>query len=303
ALHELLKRLAELAHPSESGAALSVTLDLQGAKVRIGSFPYEHLTAGPVELHFGWEFRDPRVIPVPFACIFEQTAPGDELLLNDGRVRLRIQSQPEAHTLRAECVQPGKLSTSKGLNRPSCPYRLSTVSLRDQESIRIGLEFPFVDFAVSFVTSKSEAAIYRPLTGSRRLIAKIERLPALQALSELDQAYDELWLCRGDLGTEVEPYRLGELQAGFARELKRLRKPCLLAGEVLGSMLYQPVPTRSEMVHLYDALQAGFFGIVLSDETAVGPHALQVVEFLRQFQAAYKLENGEKPNWQEMSAR
>ena len=281
----LCVELEQLASLARGGLAdLRVTLDLQGAKIRIGQFPRVTLPPGPVVLRLSEASDDPRVIPVPFPCVFEQACPGEDLLLlNDGKIRLQVVGQPRQDELQALCLQGGELGSAKGLNRPGRPYRLSTISDRDRAAISIGMAFPFVDFAISFVASEGDAALFRPLTGSRRLVGKVERLVALDALVEIDRAFDELWLCRGDLGTEVALSRLGEVQARFASLFPQLSKPRLLAGEVLGSMVQSPFPSRSEIVHLSDAMHAGFDGIVLSDETAVGNHVEEVIGFLRDF--------------------
>ncbi|HNW36570.1 MAG TPA: pyruvate kinase, partial [Candidatus Ozemobacteraceae bacterium] len=120
-------------------------------------------------------------------------------------------------------------------------------------------------------------------TGARRLIAKIERPAALEKAEAIDACFDELWLCRGDLGAEAELRDLGRLQAGFVAQFPRLRHPKILAGEVLGSMVTSSLPSRSEIVHLHDALAAGFDGIVLSDETASGSHVDDVISFLKYY--------------------
>jgi pyruvate kinase len=103
------------------------------------------------------------------------------------------------------------------------------------------------------------------------LIAKLERQPAVtdeaQSIAEIA---DEVWWCRGDLGAEVGISAMAELTAGFSRQVASLPVPTLLAGQILEHMTGQPNPTRSEMCHLYDILQAGYAGVVLSDETAIG---------------------------------
>lgn len=177
----------------------------------------------------------------------------------------------------------GPLSSGKGLNSPDKTFELAQVALFDAEAIAIGLEFPFVNFAVSFVRDGAEADMFRPLISGRKLIAKIEQRSAFDALMQIDRSFDELWLCRGDLGAEVGFSELGLYQEKHISHFAMLTKPQILAGEVLGSMVSQPQPSRSEISHLYSMLKVGFDGIVLSDETACGHFLPDVIKFLKEF--------------------
>ncbi|HEY9070866.1 MAG TPA: pyruvate kinase [Candidatus Ozemobacteraceae bacterium] len=280
-LREQLSRLSALF--GETGTPLPVVLDLQGAKVRIGRYPTVDTIPGRVELRLAEASDDPAVIPVPHESVFRKTSAGDLVHLNDRRIILRILGQAGSDGLAAECVRNGPLSSNKGFNCENRVYELIRLSPRDTEAIRIGNAFPFVEYAVSFVLDGSEASLFRPLTGNRRLIAKLERPAAIAAVGAIDRVFDEHWLCRGDLGAESELRDLGRLQADFIRLFPNLRHPKILAGEVLGSMVTSPLPSRSEIVHLHDILAAGFDGIVLSDETASGNYIADVIAFLGYF--------------------
>ncbi|MFZ2959624.1 MAG: pyruvate kinase [Candidatus Ozemobacteraceae bacterium] len=280
-LRELLDRLSMLF--TRLGRALPVVLDLQGAKIRIGEYPSVEHVPSFVTLRLGTSSDDPSVIPVPHACIFRETQPGDLLHVNDRRVILRVTERLDEHSLRAECLQQGPLSSRKGLNSPGREFPLDAISSADRGSIDIGNQYPFVEYAVSFVRDGLEAQFFRAETATRKLIAKIERPAALSSLVQIDQTYDEHWLCRGDLGAEIDIRNLGKTQKTFVDAFPTLRKPKILAGEVLGSTVCLPFPTRSEIVHLYDSLLAGFDGFVLSDETAQGHHVPEVLNFLEHF--------------------
>ncbi len=124
--------------------------------------------------------------------------------------------------------------------------------------------------------------MFRPLVKQHKLIAKIEQVAAFKNLQSIANKFSSLWLCRGDLGAEAGLNMLGKLQSEFSKAMKHVDCPCLLAGEVLGSMVKMPRPSRAEIVQQYDALQSGFNGIVLSDETACGENLTAVVDFLAQ---------------------
>ncbi|MBP7635391.1 hypothetical protein KBA41_14580, partial [Candidatus Ozemobacteraceae bacterium] len=267
----------------DTGRVLPVVLDLQGAKVRIGTYPAVPEVPGRVELRLAGASDSPGIIPVPHASVFAKTAVGDEVHLNDRKVVLRITGRRDPASLEAECIRTGPLSSNKGFNCENRAYELVSLSERDSEAIRIGNAFPFTEYAVSFVLDGSEASLFRPLTGARRLAAKIERPAALDRLTEIDALFDETWLCRGDLGAEADLRDLGRLQESYVAAFPLLRGPKILAGEVLGSMVATPLPSRSEIVHLHDIFKAGFDGIVLSDETASGSHIPDVVSFLEYY--------------------
>lgn len=281
---ELAATLAALADLfARAGTTLPVVLDLQGAKVRIGDYPTVAAVPPRVELRLAAASPDPAVIPVPHASVFREARPGDLLHLNDRRVGLRVREVGGGGRLLADCIHNGPLAARKGLNCAARRFELAQVTPGDRDALAIGVTYPFVDFAVSFVADGGEAALFRPLAGGRRLVAKVERAAALAALPALARDFDELWLCRGDLGAELGLRQLGPAQAAFVRALPGLPRPCLLAGEVLGSLAHVPWPSRSEVVHLHDALAAGFAGFVLSDETAAGAHVAATLDFLAGF--------------------
>lgn len=280
-LRESLSGIERLFH--DAGRVLPVVLDLQGAKVRIGRYSDVGGVPPKIELRLAEASDTPSVIPVPHESVFEKTAVGDVIHLNDRRVILRITGRNGPGSFEADCIRSGPLSSNKGFNCENRAYELVRLSPRDAEAIRIGNEFPFVEYAVSFVLDGTEAALFRPLIGTRRLIAKIERPAALDRLTEIDALFDETWLCRGDLGAESDLRDLGALQARYIAAFPSLRRPKILAGEVLGSMTATPLPSRSEIVHLHDILAAGFDGIVLSDETASGSHISEVISFMEYY--------------------
>jgi pyruvate kinase len=267
----------------DQGKTLPVVLDLQGAKVRIGQYPRVSQVPQKIELKYANESQTPDVIPIPHESVFQQAQVGDRLHLNDRKVMLKIIEKPAADRMIAVCLQSGELGPRKGLNCQEKAFELARVSQKDRDCIAIGNHFPWAEYAISFLCDGTEADLYRPLTAGRRLIAKIERPAALRNLTVIDEQFDELWLCRGDLGSELPLRELGAAQEAFVARFPDLHCPKILAGEVLGAMVYAPFPSRSEIVHLHDAFQRGFAGFVLSDETATGAQVPEVIRFLDAF--------------------
>ncbi len=291
-LGEWLRRLPEICgQPPELPP---VVLDLQGAKMRIGEFPTCVGLPPEVTLIAADASSDPALIPVPHPALFTQVRAGELLTLNDARVHLRIESAA-GRELRARVLRNGPLSSFKGINRPDHPLRIAALSPRDAEMIAASRHFPWVEYAFSFVATGSEAQLLRQAAPGHHLIAKIELPAAFDHLAEIDRHFDELWLCRGDLGAQAGCRALGPLQARFAARIAAFAHPALLAGQVLEHLTHHPTPTRSEIVHLHQVETAGFAGIVLSDETAVGDDPRAVARWLQLFRAAGDSAGGAAP--------
>lgn len=260
-----------------------IVLDLQGAKARIGKINSTGELPPIVSLIFADHSDEQGIIPVPHQAVFDLSRPGDRLFLNDRKIILEIlENSPEI--LRAKVVQNGALSSGKGINSPDRVFEMAKVTPNDMQAIKIAESFGDIDFAISFVADGHEASLFRKLVHrNARLIAKIEQREAFMHLDKIDSLFDETWLCRGDLGAEAGLLELGRLQAEFVKAMTKFTKPAIIAGEVLGSMVELELPTRAEIVQLYDAMTCGFSGLVLSDETAVGKNIEAVMAFIRQF--------------------
>jgi pyruvate kinase len=269
---------------SSLGKTIAVVVDLQGAKMRIGGYPRVEQLPDRVSLRCQAEASsDPGLVPVPHEELFEVVEPGELLELNDGRVRLQVEHLKPGE-IAARVLVNGPLSGRKGINRPRHPLPYHRLTPADEEAINTALRFDFVQLAFSFVHTGDEAACLRAAAGSRRthLVAKIERPEAFDHLQSIDERFDELWLCRGDLGSQAGLRRLAQLQETFTQRIAELRRPAYLAGQVLQHMTEHDHPTRSEVVHLFDIERRGYAGVVLSDETAIGRYPLQTVELLHQ---------------------
>ena len=279
-LETWLQKLLQLR--ADTGRNFRIVLDLQGAKVRIGHYPAVNDLPDTIELFYGNCSEEICRIPVPSESVFAYTDVGDQLFLNDRKVIVRVCKKSD-HSLMARVEQNGPLSSGKGLNSPDRVFEMARVMPGDAQAIRQTLHIDNLDYAVSFVSDGREASLFRPLAGAKRLIAKIEQRAAFANLKNIDANFDEFWLCRGDLGAEAGFKDLGFYQRLFVEAIKTFSHPSLLAGEVLGSMVVSPQPSRAEIVQLYDAMHDGFAGIVLSDETACGCQINAVVNFLKSF--------------------
>ncbi|NPV85675.1 MAG: hypothetical protein HPY45_06655 [Anaerolineae bacterium] len=277
-LSELERWLMRLARYFDRlGVPLPVVLDLQGSKWRVGQMLPVMLAAGErVELICAQTSDRRGVLPVPHSDFFEAgRVSSGEVALNDGRVLLAVE-EISSERAAARVVQGGEVSARKGITYRASDFRAERLSEKDHAIVKNAQGLGFLRYAISYVRDAMEMAKYRVHFGREvHLTAKIERQSAVDDAESLANHADALWLCRGDLGAEVGLRNMAEQVHLFSRKLRRLQSPVLLAGQVLEHLTVSPAATRSELCHLYDALQAGYCGFVLSDECAVGKYPVE----------------------------
>ncbi|MCF7791357.1 MAG: hypothetical protein K9L78_02105 [Victivallales bacterium] len=259
--------------------AIPVVIDLQGNKMRMGFYPETNKLPKKIKLELADRSVKPEFVPVPHHEFFETVKADYIITLNDARVKIKIDNVNK-NTATATVLKNGRLSTGKGINIDKHPIKLTNISYQDEKIINCSMKFSFTCFAYSFLLDGSEADFLKTLTGKRKLTAKVERPETFEHLRNIDDKFDEIWLCRGDLGAQAGLYNLGKLQKQFADNIPKLKCDCTLAGQVLEHMTEFSFPTRSEIVHLFNIEQNGFKGIVMSDETAIGNNPLAVSDFL-----------------------
>ncbi len=258
---------------------LPVIIDLQGAKMRIGTILSTQLLPDRVTLFYGEQSEQHNQIPVPHLHLFQLIQSGDHLSLNDGTIELMVE-KIDHNTALCQVIQNGSLSSYKGINRKGHPLPYQSPQKRDLNMIDIALKYPFTSFALSFTHTGKERTLFPQV--DRHFIAKIERPEALKYLQMIDQQFDALWLCRGDLGAEGGLTHLYRNCQQFEKMIPKLNKPTALAGEVLEHLTDAAIPTRSEMIHFYEIAQKGYQSVVFSNETAVGCDPINVINWVNQ---------------------
>ncbi|KAL0228358.1 hypothetical protein RCL1_004501 [Eukaryota sp. TZLM3-RCL] len=201
--------------------------------------------------------------------------------IDDGK----IQADLKVHDLTAIITRGGLTRPSKGLNMYPHPGNITSLSPEDIEIVQLTAHFPFVAYALSFCRSASDIFYLKSLAPKNIIAAKIELPVELPALTELLDVCDQLWLCRGDLGANMGLLPMSRYYKQFkqfAFDNSSLKRKFILAGEVLEHMTIHPIPTRSEVCHLADALDWAD-GIVLSNEIVVGQCVENIVDFLKEF--------------------
>jgi pyruvate kinase len=275
---DILRKLeAELDRP------LAILMDLQGPKIRLGTF-----TGDRVSLKAGAAFRltldnepgDAKRAPLPHPAIFKAVQTGSTILIDDGKVRLRVKKHTD-DAIDTEVMVGGLVSNRKGVNLPDVLLPLSPLTEKDQKDLEAGLELGVDWVALSFVQRAADIAELRKLVGDRAaIIAKMEKPAAVEHLDEILALADGLMVARGDLGVELPPEDVPPIQKMMLRAARQVGKPAIVATQMLDSMVNAPTPTRAEASDVATAVYDGADAVMLSAETASGEYPLEAVAIM-----------------------
>jgi len=268
---------------AETGRPIGVLADMQGPKLRLGSF-----ADGRVELAAGAAFRldldpaegDAGRAPLPHPEIFAALQPGTDLLLDDGKVRLRV-TRCGADFADTEVAVGGKLSDHKGVNVPQAVLPISAITDKDRADVSFALNEGADWVALSFVQRPDDVAEGRKLIGNRAgLLVKLEKPAAIGRLDEIIDLADALMVARGDLGVEMPPEDVPSVQKQIIHACRLAGKPVIVATQMLESMIAAPTPTRAEASDVATAVYEGADAVMLSAETAVGQYPVEAVAMM-----------------------
>jgi pyruvate kinase len=257
---------------SQRAKAIPIVLDLQGSKWRLGRFHAFTLSKNQrITLCLAESADDEAVLPVPHPDFFQAAQQAAaEIVLNDAKIRLSIESVA-GEVITCQVLLAGEISSHKGIALPGTAFRRESLPLKDLSIVKKCESLPNIRYALSYVKDSIEMAHYRRQLGpDAYLIAKLERQTALADSQSMHSACQEMWVCRGDLGAELGLAALAQAVYTFHSQVKAVPIPVYMAGQVLEHMTDNGQPTRSEICHLYELLQKGYSGVVLSDETAIG---------------------------------
>ncbi len=263
---------------------LGILFDLQGPKLRIGTFKdyYATLETGA---HFQLDMNptpgDNTRVCLPHPEIFAALQEGMTLLINDGVVRLRVDSFT-ADTAQCTVLAGGKISNKKGVNVPGVKLPISALTAKDRADLKTA-EMLGADFiGLSFVQKPEDILELRRLMQSRaQIIAKIEKPSAIDHLREIIDLADVIMVARGDLGVETSPELVPVLQKKIISGCRKAGKPVIVATQMLESMVSNVMPTRAEASDVANAVYDGVDAVMLSAETAQGAHPVEAVTTMR----------------------
>jgi pyruvate kinase len=265
------------------GRPTTILADLQGPKLRVGRF-----LAGRVDLLHGSTFvldRDPAPgddtrVELPHCEIFAAIASGGRLLLDDGKIVLRVMDHGSQRIVTRVEVG-GALSNNKGLNVPDVVLPMAALTPKDIRDLAFVVDQGVDWIALSFVQRPEDLAEARKLIGGKAaLLAKIEKPAAIDRLEEIIEACDGVMVARGDLGVELPPERVPPLQKRIVETARRLGRPVIVATQMLESMIASPSPTRAEVSDVATAIYDGADAIMLSAESAAGDWPVESVAMM-----------------------
>lgn len=281
--HEKAYQLVRQASDS-SGRGVGILADLQGPKIRLETF-----ADGPVLLRRGqrWTITtrdvegDASICGTTYKGLPGDVATGDALLIDDGKVRLRVVDVTDTD-VETEVLIGGKVSNHKGINLPGVAVSVPALSEKDIADLRWALRIGADFIALSFVRSAADAADVRAIMAeegrSVPIIAKIEKPQAIENLEEIIDAFDAFMVARGDLGVECPLEDVPFHQKRIIELARRFAKPVIVATQMLESMIGNPAPTRAEASDVANAVLDGADAVMLSGETSVGEYPVTAVE-------------------------
>lgn len=281
------ERVAHIRQAAEElGQTVAILQDLQGPKIRVGRF-----AEGAVELVPGAKFiltresveGDAHRVSVTYRGLPEDVLPGQELLLDDGNIRLRVDEVrgPDIYTT---VVIGGRLSNNKGINIPGADLSIPALTDKDIEDLVLGVELEVDWVAMSFVRSRDDLLLarhYLTRHASRaRLMAKIEKPSAVMRFDEILEEADGIMVARGDLGVEMPLEEVPVVQKRLILKAIQTGKPVITATQMLESMIKNPIATRAEASDVANAVFDGTDAVMLSAETASGSYPVEAVSFM-----------------------
>eukprot|EP00466_Bigelowiella_natans_P020132 jgi/Bigna1/69287/fgenesh1_pg.8_\ len=273
--------------------SIGILLDLQGPKLRIGQFK----GGQKIQLEKGGRFRldlceelgDHTRVCLPHPEIFSALRPDTSLLLDDGKVRLRV-LQCGADFAETEVVVPGAISERKGVNVPDVTLPISALTEKDKKDALFGVDAGVDWIALSFVQKAADVAELRQIVVDHvseeykgknkrppKIMAKIEKPAAVSDFNKISEEVDGIMVARGDLGVELSPHQVPVVQKRLVSHMRRVGKPVVVATQMLESMITCPTPTRAEASDVANAIYDGADAVMLSAESAVGSYPVEAV--------------------------
>lgn len=279
--HEYHKEMMETFRKvrDKSGVPAAIMLDTKGPEIRLKNFKNKSVT-----IHDGAEYTltsrdiegDESAVAITYTELPEQLSSGDRVLIDDGRVELKVIDTTETD-IHCRVVTGGEISDKKGVNIPGKHLDFPYISKQDESDLIFGVE-QNVDFvAASFVRSKEDVIAVRNLLDyygghNIKIISKIENIEGVENFDEILRYSDGIMVARGDMGVEIEYEKLPGLQKSFIKKCYQAGKMVITATQMLESMIHSSTPTRAEITDVANAVFDGTSAVMLSGETAMGEH-------------------------------
>jgi len=288
---EIIRALEQLV-----GRPIGILADVQGPKLRVGRF-----AGGRVQLAQGQSFRldlnptpgDSQRVQLPHPEIINAARIGTTLLLDDGKLRLRVTRQRDDDHLETEVVTGGPLSDRKGVNVPDVALPIPALTRKDREDLDFVLPLGIEYIGLSFVQRPEDVAEAKAIAGGRAwIMVKMEKPQAVENLDGILELADCVMVARGDLGVECPPEEVPLVQKQIVRAARARGLPVVVATQMLESMISAPAPTRAEASDVATAVFDGADAVMLSAETAAGQYPLEAVNIMDRIVARVERDAG-----------
>ncbi|MGD1934109.1 MAG: pyruvate kinase [Candidatus Phaeomarinobacter sp.] len=283
--HEGLARRVAILRELESSVdqPISILVDLQGPKLRVGDMGDDGATLENGKtfiLDLDKTAGSSTRAPLPHPEIFEVAEPGHHLLLDDGKINLRVEEN-NGNSLATTIVAGGQLTSRKGVNIPDALLPIPALTAKDRSALEAALNLDVDWVALSFVQSAQDVAETKKLArGRAAVMAKVEKPSAIADIDAILDTSDGLMVARGDLGVECPVETVPGLQKRITRAARRAGKPVVIATQMLESMITNPVPTRAEVSDVATAVFEGADAVMLSAESAAGSYPVEAVAMM-----------------------
>jgi pyruvate kinase len=268
---------------SRTNTPIAVLADLQGPKLRVGMFENDSIELKPDDkfrVDLSDEIGTNERVNLPHPEIFAALEAGTDLLLNDGRIRLRVDECGEDFA-NTTVITGGKLSNHKGVNVPNVALPISALTAKDKEDLDAALEMGADWIALSFVQRPADIEEAKALIkGRAHILSKLEKPEAIDHLEDIIDMSDAIMIARGDLGVETPPESVPIQQKRIIHACREAGKPVIVATQMLESMVQAPAPTRAEASDVATAVYDGTDAVMLSEETAAGAHPIKAVTIM-----------------------
>ena len=273
--HKIIRKVEET-----TGSTIGILADLQGPKLRVGVFAgdSEQLVEGSAfRLDLDEAEGDAGRVCLPHPEIFAALEPGASLLVNDGKIRLKVRDcGPDF----ADCVvvTGGIISNRKGVNVPDVELPLAALSDKDRADLEFVCDLGVDWLALSFVQRPADVEEARALVkGRAAILSKIEKPNAVERFDDILAVSDGIMVARGDLGVELPVQNVPPIQKRLVRKCRAAAKPVIVATQMLESMIESPMPTRAEVSDVATAIYEGADAVMLSAESAAGDYPIEAV--------------------------
>lgn len=282
---EGFKKVRQLS--TEHDLPIAILADLQGPKIRLGQVRdnLEVLETGS-QIEITTELCEStfKKIYVSYANLAKEAIAGDAILIDDGKVELKVLSTDGVSLLKALVVNGGKISNNKGVNLPDTKTTVPALTEKDKIDLAFAIENGANWIALSFVRKAQDVLDLKKIIGEKnsymKVMAKIEKPEALEEIDAIIEAADGIMIARGDLAVEVPQEKMPLIQKDIIRRCILKAKPVVVATQMMDSMIENPNPTRAEITDVANAVLDGTDAVMLSGETSTGKHPIKVIQIM-----------------------